>query len=114
MGKMFQHLGPYSDIVLRPKGEGHRIPSPRLEKKRRKKSAKVWVGTICLPHLAPAPLLVQYDQDDNLFTPEGMQEAHDRLTTHYANTGVPEVISVSFSQDLTNLIWKCSPLHLIG
>jgi dienelactone hydrolase len=32
---------------------------------------------------APSPLLVQYDLDDDLFTAEGMQAAHDRISAHY-------------------------------
>lgn len=39
---------------------------------------------------APSPLLVQYDQEDNLFTPAGMQAAHLRLAQHYAAVGAPE------------------------
>jgi dienelactone hydrolase len=45
---------------------------------------------------APAPLLVQYDQDDDLFTPEGMQAAHDRLRAHYTNVGAPEAYTGRF------------------
>jgi dienelactone hydrolase len=33
---------------------------------------------------APAPLLVQYDTEDELFTLKGMQDAHARLSAHYA------------------------------
>jgi len=36
---------------------------------------------------APAPLLVQYDREDPLFTTEGMQAAHARLQAIYANVG---------------------------
>jgi dienelactone hydrolase len=39
---------------------------------------------------APVPLLVQYDQEDELFTPEGMQAAHERITLHYQKAGKPE------------------------
>jgi dienelactone hydrolase len=35
---------------------------------------------------APMPLLVQYDLEDNLFTPEGMHAAHQRIINHYQNT----------------------------
>ena len=45
---------------------------------------------------APAPLLVQYDQDDDLFTPEGMQAAHERLQAHYTAVGVPEAYTGQF------------------
>jgi hypothetical protein len=38
---------------------------------------------------APMPLLVQYDRWDNLFSPEGMQAAHERLHNHYATVGQP-------------------------
>jgi dienelactone hydrolase len=33
---------------------------------------------------APMPLLVQYDSEDDLFTPAGMRAAHERLIEHYA------------------------------
>jgi dienelactone hydrolase len=36
---------------------------------------------------APSPLLVQYDLEDDLFTPEGMRAAHERLATIYAEAG---------------------------
>ena len=36
---------------------------------------------------APMPLLVQYDNEDNLFTPAGMHAAHERLVEHYAGVG---------------------------
>ena len=39
---------------------------------------------------APAPLLVQYDLDDHLFTVAGMRAADARLAAHYANSGQPE------------------------
>jgi dienelactone hydrolase len=39
---------------------------------------------------APSPLLVQYDLEDELFTKEGMQAAHERITLHYKNAGKPE------------------------
>ena len=39
---------------------------------------------------APAPLLVQYDLDDELFTPEGMRSADARIAAHYRNVGHPE------------------------
>lgn len=39
---------------------------------------------------APSPLLVQYDEDDGLFTPEGMKAAHARLSEHYRDVGAPE------------------------
>ncbi len=32
---------------------------------------------------APMPLLVQYDLEDHLFTPEGMHAAHQRIIAHY-------------------------------
>ena len=38
---------------------------------------------------APSPLLVQYDKEDNLFTPEGMRAAHRRLRQHYRDVGKP-------------------------
>lgn len=45
---------------------------------------------------APAPLLVQYDLDDDLFTPAGMRAAHERLQNHYANVGAPEAYHGQF------------------
>jgi dienelactone hydrolase len=39
---------------------------------------------------APAPLLVQYDLDDTLFTEQGMRDADARLRAHYASVGNPE------------------------
>jgi dienelactone hydrolase len=39
---------------------------------------------------APSPLLVQYDLEDDLFTKEGMQAAHERITSHYKGTDQPE------------------------
>ena len=35
---------------------------------------------------APAPLLVQYNRDDDLFPLAGARDAHDRITAHYADT----------------------------
>ena len=37
-----------------------------------------------------APLLVQYDEADPLFTLEGMQQASARIAKHYAAVGKPE------------------------
>lgn len=39
---------------------------------------------------APSPLLVQYDLQDDLFTEDGMREAHTRLQDHYASVGKPD------------------------
>ena len=39
---------------------------------------------------APAPLFVQYDLDDPLFTQVGMRAADRRLAAHYASVGRPE------------------------
>ncbi len=36
---------------------------------------------------APAPLLVQYDEEDGAFTPEGMHAAHARLEMLYGSAG---------------------------
>lgn len=38
---------------------------------------------------APAPLLVQYDLDDKLFTEQGMRDADSRLRAHYASVSNP-------------------------
>jgi dienelactone hydrolase len=35
---------------------------------------------------SPSPLLVQYDQDDQLFTAKGMEEADRRIRAHYARS----------------------------
>lgn len=45
---------------------------------------------------APAPLLVQYDLEDELFTEEGMKAAHLRLAEHYASVGCPEAYTGQF------------------
>ncbi len=45
---------------------------------------------------APSPLLVQYDQDDSLFTLEGMRAADARLATHYQSVGHPEAYTGQF------------------
>jgi dienelactone hydrolase len=45
---------------------------------------------------APSPLLVQYDIQDDLFTEDGMREAHMRLQTHYWNAGKPEAYTGRF------------------
>jgi dienelactone hydrolase len=39
---------------------------------------------------APMPLLVQYDSQDDLFTPAGMQAAHDHIAGHYVGAGQPD------------------------
>ena len=45
---------------------------------------------------APMPLLVQYDEDDALFTPDGMRAAHARLAAHYAAAGAADAYSGAF------------------
>ncbi|MGC8782741.1 MAG: dienelactone hydrolase family protein, partial [Anaerolineae bacterium] len=45
---------------------------------------------------APMPLLVQYDQEDDLFTPAGMAAAHERLIAHYAAVGRPDAYTGQF------------------
>lgn len=44
----------------------------------------------------PSPLLVQYDLDDELFTPEGMIAAHSRLTRIFAAAGAPDAYTGQF------------------
>jgi dienelactone hydrolase len=39
---------------------------------------------------APSPLLVQYCRDDELFSPAGMTDAHDRISSTYSRAGAPE------------------------
>jgi dienelactone hydrolase len=45
---------------------------------------------------APSPLLVQYDRDDQLFTPAGMHAAHERITAHYRSVGRPDAYTGQF------------------
>ena len=45
---------------------------------------------------APRPLLVQYDNEDDLFTPSGMHAAHEKLQQHYASMGAGEAYSGKF------------------
>jgi len=45
---------------------------------------------------APLPLLVQYDLDDDLFTKDGMRDAHARLQSHYASVGKPDAYTGQF------------------
>jgi len=45
---------------------------------------------------APLPLLVQYDNEDNLFTPAGMRAAHKRLAGHYASAGRSDAYTGQF------------------
>jgi dienelactone hydrolase len=45
---------------------------------------------------APLPLLVQYDLDDDLFTKDGMRDAHTRLQNHYASVGKPDAYTGQF------------------
>jgi dienelactone hydrolase len=45
---------------------------------------------------APAPLLVQYDEDDHLFTLEGMRAAHARIAAHYRAVGAPDAYTGAF------------------
>jgi dienelactone hydrolase len=45
---------------------------------------------------APAPLLVQYDLDDELFTQQGMRDAHERITQHYISAGRPHAYTGQF------------------
>ncbi|HEY8456134.1 MAG TPA: acyl-CoA thioester hydrolase/BAAT C-terminal domain-containing protein [Actinopolymorphaceae bacterium] len=45
---------------------------------------------------APAPLLVQYDRDDQLFTLEGMQAAHELLVRRYQEAGAPDAYRGEF------------------
>jgi dienelactone hydrolase len=45
---------------------------------------------------APSPLLVQYDRDDELFSPESMQAADTRLAQHYRAVGAPDAYRGEF------------------
>lgn len=39
---------------------------------------------------APSPLMVQYDLQDDLFTEQGMRDAHAKISRHYQDSGHPE------------------------
>ncbi|HEX7435029.1 MAG TPA: hypothetical protein VF326_15365 [Anaerolineaceae bacterium] len=45
---------------------------------------------------APLPLLVQYDEDDDLFTLAGMQGAHKKIAAHYRQVGFPDAYTGQF------------------
>jgi dienelactone hydrolase len=45
---------------------------------------------------APSPLLVQYDREDELFTPAGMQAAHEKLIQRYESAGSPQAYTGQF------------------
>jgi dienelactone hydrolase len=45
---------------------------------------------------APTPLLVQYDEEDNLFTPEGMRAAHERIGALYREAGRADAYTGQF------------------
>jgi dienelactone hydrolase len=45
---------------------------------------------------APLPLLVQYDAEDDLFTPEGMRAAHERISAHYRDVGHADAYTGQF------------------
>jgi dienelactone hydrolase len=45
---------------------------------------------------APSPLLVQYDEDDELFTLAGQRAAHERLAGHYRSVGQPDAYEGRF------------------
>jgi len=42
------------------------------------------------------PLLVQYDREDDLFTLEGMQAAHERIISHYQRSDSPQAYTGQF------------------
>lgn len=45
---------------------------------------------------APAPLLVQYNREDPLFSPRGMNDAHARIAAHYRDAGNAAAYSGQF------------------
>lgn len=45
---------------------------------------------------APAPLLVQYDEEDDLFTSQGMHDADVRIAAHYQTAGQPQAYRGEF------------------
>ena len=63
---------------------------------------------------APSPLLVQYDLDDDLFTPEGMTAAHDRLTRIFAGAARRTRTRGSSTPARTGSTWPCRPRRSPG
>ncbi|HEX6566113.1 MAG TPA: hypothetical protein VF020_17615 [Chthoniobacterales bacterium] len=63
---------------------------------------------------APSPLLVQYNRDDQLFTMQGMESAHDRITSHYERTGHPDRYVGCFYDGHISLIKQCRRKRLPG
>jgi hypothetical protein len=59
---------------------------------------------------APTPLLVQYDEDDHLFTEAGMRAADARLAARIPASAARKIMSGSFTPVRTSLIWKCRRL----
>ncbi|HEY8601203.1 MAG TPA: hypothetical protein VIL85_22415 [Thermomicrobiales bacterium] len=55
---------------------------------------------------APAPLLVQYDNDDQLFTPEGMRTAHERLAERYGEADAPAAYTGQFYPGPHKFDWE--------
>jgi dienelactone hydrolase len=45
---------------------------------------------------APSPLMVQYDLQDDLFTEQGMRDAHAKISLHYQDSGHPEAYTGQF------------------
>jgi dienelactone hydrolase len=45
---------------------------------------------------APSPLLVQFDNEDSLFSPEGMRAGHRRLQRRYREAGAPRAYTGKF------------------
>jgi hypothetical protein len=45
---------------------------------------------------APSPLMVQYDLQDDLFTEQGMRDAHAKISQHYQDSGRPEAYTGQF------------------
>ncbi|MGA8478235.1 MAG: hypothetical protein WB696_09780 [Chthoniobacterales bacterium] len=45
---------------------------------------------------APAPLLIQYTRGDQLFPLKGMELAHERIASHYRESGKPDAYSGRF------------------
>jgi len=45
---------------------------------------------------APSPLMVQYDLQDDLFTEQGMRDAHAKLSKYYLESGHPEAYAGQF------------------
>jgi len=70
---------------------------------------------------APSPLMVQYDEDDPLFTLPGMRAAHRRIAAHYRRMGAPKNYvgefypgGHKFDQQMQESAFRWLRKHLVG